>query len=759
MRKILTLLALLGAVSCARNKAQDYLDFLYESMPLPDSLTHSSLYWEENVAKTLEVREKMGWNIPEREFRHFVLPLRVNNEDLDDFRLDYADTLCSRVKGMDIARAALEINHWCHEQATYVPSDGRTLGPEALIRSGLGRCGEESVLAVSALRAAGIPARQVYTPRWAHTDDNHAWVEVWTGDGWHFMGACEPESVLDLAWFNAPVSRAMLLHTKAFGDYQGPEDVISRTSAYTEINVTKGYIPTTRTTVKVVDEKGATVEGAAIEFRIYNYAEFYCVARYLSDASGCASLDTGIGDMVIWARKGDRLGIGVARGEDNTIVLDKTVGERYSFDLDIVPPVEKALPDNSTEKQKAENSLRLAREDSIRLAHPHPKADTEGLFLSAKDRIDVSEEVLEEAREFKGEDRYVCSERIGREKLLPYRREILSSGISDSLATPSDVVRWVLDSIKLDESRNPQGLSIPPAAVWRGRIADKAARDMFFVALCRTLGFPSRLGFSGGGPQYRDGDDWITVDFGRGKEELRPKGNLHLIWNPDPLHPVKEPHQERHWSLSRIDGISPEQCWCHRNVLEDEGEELEAGYHMLVSGMRMADGSVLAHIEMFNLPAGQTTEIPLILRYSIEKPQVIGNMDAERKWLPEGAQEEVSILSSTGRGYFLLCLLGGTDEPSIHAKGDLGQISAALNDWGRPILIMGTDSPESLEHAQRGSDPDSKVYDMLASGMDVKTPPLPLIALCDSFGRIVYFSQGYNTSLGEQLSAAIAAIE
>jgi len=47
------------------------------------------------------------------------------------------------------------------------------------------------------MRAVGIPARQVYTPRWAHTDDNHAWIEVWTGDRWHFMGACEPEAVLD----------------------------------------------------------------------------------------------------------------------------------------------------------------------------------------------------------------------------------------------------------------------------------------------------------------------------------------------------------------------------------------------------------------------------------------------------------------------------------------------------------------------------------------------------------------------------------
>ena len=88
-------------------------------------------------------------------------------------------------------------------------------------------------MTVAALRAVGIPARQVYTPRWAHTDDNHAWVEAWVDGDWHFMGACEPEPVLDMGWFNASVSRAMILHTKVAGDYKGSEDVISRNPVYT----------------------------------------------------------------------------------------------------------------------------------------------------------------------------------------------------------------------------------------------------------------------------------------------------------------------------------------------------------------------------------------------------------------------------------------------------------------------------------------------------------------------------------------------
>ena len=128
--------------------------------------------------------------MPPREWRHFVLPVRVNNENLDSFRIKLYDTLRERVAGLSMTEAALEINHWCHEHVTYRPSDARTSSPLASLRTATGRCGEESTLTVAALRTVGIPARQVYTPRWAHTDDNHAWVECWTDGRWHFLGAC-----------------------------------------------------------------------------------------------------------------------------------------------------------------------------------------------------------------------------------------------------------------------------------------------------------------------------------------------------------------------------------------------------------------------------------------------------------------------------------------------------------------------------------------------------------------------------------------
>ena len=101
--------------------------------------------------------------------------------------------------------------------------------PLASVKTAYGRCGEESTFTVAALRAVGIPARQVYTPRWAHTDDNHAWVEAWADGHWYFFGACEPEPVLNLGWFNSPASRGMLMHTKVFGRYNGPEEIMLET--------------------------------------------------------------------------------------------------------------------------------------------------------------------------------------------------------------------------------------------------------------------------------------------------------------------------------------------------------------------------------------------------------------------------------------------------------------------------------------------------------------------------------------------------
>ena len=152
------------------------MTFLYAYMTVGDITDYSGEFYLSSVKASLRTRESMPWGsqIPNDVWRHFVLPVRVNNENLDNARIELGRILAPRVKGLTTEQAAVEVNHWGDEEVTYEPSDARTSAPLSTVRSAIGRCGEESTLRVSALRSVCIPARQVYTPRWAHTDDTHA---------------------------------------------------------------------------------------------------------------------------------------------------------------------------------------------------------------------------------------------------------------------------------------------------------------------------------------------------------------------------------------------------------------------------------------------------------------------------------------------------------------------------------------------------------------------------------------------------------
>ena len=353
---------------------REALEFLYAYMPLADIADYPREFHLMNVRASRRAADEMPWGkiIPEDVFRHFVLPVRVNNEHLDSARVVFYKELKDRVKSLSLRDAILEVNHWCHEKAIYMPSDARTSSPLATVRTAYGRCGEESTFLVAALRSVGIPARQVYTPRWAHTDDNHAWVEAWADGKWYFLGACEPEPVLNLGWFNAPASRGMLMHTKVFGRYEGEEEIMSVTPTYTEINVIDNYAPAAKASVTVVNADGTPVDSACVEFKLYNYAEFYTVATKYTSAGGTCGLTAGKGDMLVWASKDGCFGfakLSFGRQSELTVKLDKKKGDAFAMDIDIVPPPETANLPEVTPEQRAGNDWRLAQEDSIRNAY------------------------------------------------------------------------------------------------------------------------------------------------------------------------------------------------------------------------------------------------------------------------------------------------------------------------------------------------------------------------------------------------------
>ena len=804
------------------------MEFLYASMSSADMADYTGEFFLENVRVALRAREQMEWGerLPDDLFRHFVLPVRVNNERMDEFRMQYYDTLARRVEGLSLHDAALEVNHWCHEKATYTPADARTSSPMATILTGEGRCGEESTLAVAALRTVGIPARQVYTPRWAHTDSNHAWVEVWIDGKWYFMGACEPEPELNVGWFNQPAARAMLMHTRVWGDYHGVEDVIQKDECYTEINVIDNYAPMRKSTITVVDSEGKVIEGATVEFKIFNYGEYTTVVTLSSDEKGEVSLHMGLGDMLIWASHNGRFGFGKLQGEALTVKVDKQQGDIFEFEEDMTPPVPGDIPVNLTEEAIAANKVRLAQEDAIRLGYTSTFMTAEKCkqysareqdfligamgnwqniknfidayegeqreralallgVISRKDLRDTSLEVLQDALTqveaaplTSDYVRYVLNPRIVNEFLQPYRaaiREALSSKVGDAPSGEA-IAEWVKQNIALCDEYNPISLQTTPAGVLRLGKADRASRNSFFVAACRSFNIAARMGALSGCPQYKSGDNWIDVMLdGAVAVNQAEKGAIRTIYDPRIVPAIPTPNYYSHCSICRIeDGV----CRTIRFDSDTENDlgatadpnllaqrmTLDEGYYMLTTGNRMASGKVLARSVTFNVKGGQVQDIKMVLRPANDDVGVIGSMDAEKRYMPEGGTSEVSLLSTVGRGYFIVAVMGTTDEPTNHATRGLASIADVLEKWGRPMVILQASAEDAAKYnramlgnvkAHFGVDVDDKVRSMICDGCNASSARLPVIAICDTFGRVVYFSQGYNTSLADQLKGVI----
>ena len=665
---------------------REALEFLYAYMPLADVVDYPTSYYLDQVRATFRIREEMGWKVPEREFRHFVLPIRVNNENLDTARVAFNREIAPRVKGLSMKDAILEVNHWCHEKMTYQPSDARTSSPLASLMNALGRCGEESTFCVAALRSVGIPARQVYTPRWAHTDDNHAWVEAWADGQWHFIGACEPEPVLDLGWFNAPASRAMLMHTKVFGRYDGPEEVVLESPNYTEVNLIDNYATTARADFRVVDAAGKPVEGARVDFCIYNYAEFYPAVSKYTDADGRTFLSSGLGDLLIWASKDGAYGYAkcsFGKDKEVTVTLGQ-VPEREAFD--IVPPPENVRLPEVTPAQRAENDRRFAYEDSLRhayeatfptheqalaftqehgyghhmvfpiewsrgnwrtieafMAQAEDHARVEYLFqtLSRKDFHDIT---LENLLDSYNDQEAVIGPRVENEFLSPYKAFFGKIEQLEDLQNPQDVVTWVRSNITVLD--DPKAWSIPmsPIGVYESGVADPRSRGIFFVALARTRGIEAQKNPVNGKIQYRTDGDWLDVAFdGAGPAVAAPKGTLRLTYTPDKV--VDNPKYYSHFSLSRIENGRPRLMefdegevdmgggmdWAH---VFKKGYPLEEGRYLLVSGNRLSSGTVPVSMVFVDVVAGEETVCDLVLRASENEVPVIGSFDAETKFRP-----------------------------------------------------------------------------------------------------------------------------
>jgi hypothetical protein len=195
--------------------------------------------------------------------------------------------------------------------------------------------------------------------------------------------------------------------------------------------------------------------------------------------------------------------------------------------------------------------------------------------------------------------------------------------------------------------------------------------------------------------------------------------------------------------------------------------DIDEGNYMLVTGTRMANGSVLSNVTFFHVEAGKTTQIELVMRENTDDVQVIGSINAEASFKDAATGKDKTILATTGRGYFIVAILGARQEPTNHALRDLTQFAKEYETWGRSMVLL-FPNEQQLKNFDAGEfkglpktitygvDTNGGVTSMLVKAMNLpSSDTLPIFVIADTFGRVVFVSQGYTIGLGEQMLKVI----
>ncbi|MDO4284711.1 MAG: transglutaminase-like domain-containing protein [Eubacteriales bacterium] len=723
------------------------LQFLYGTMPLSDAgevpfevllgYVRHGLYLRSEVSRCRE--------LPEAVFLKYVLYHRVNSERITDCRRFFYEQVKERIEGLPLREAALELNYWCAEHATYQAADQRTLAPYYVYTSGSGRCGEESAFVVSVLRAAGIPARQVYAPRWAHCDDNHAWVEFLLEDGWHYMGACEPEEVTDKGWFDGAASRAVVIHTMNFTAYGEEEEraagigeeLIGRENGVYYYNRTPAYAVTKPFTVSVGKESGESAAGADVYIELLNMAEYTPVAHLTADENGEVSARLGLGTVrVRVSSEGGSAVCWINTAQTDRIALclqTSCAGDISEWqELEILASVEKILhPARQTQEQIGRNRVRLEqcakrreeravcrREEAKRVQERQTQEErAEGekstataehalrkLLLSVladKDLRDLPEEAAADAltaTRYRGSvpeeifALYLLNQRIYFEELTPYRRrilEFLSEKEADRLRLfPEEIALWADTAVRDVPELDYRTIYASPVGVLATGYANPVSRRILETAVCRALGIPARIDPVTMAVEYYDREAGRFLSLEKRDRPQEEMARLTLTGEARQLQygvhwtMARQSEENGEFETLRLEGSAQEQ-----DVREGQSLLLEPGTYRVIVTARRPDGGQRAAQRFVFLRSGEQRSLELHLP-EISLRDMFVESQIEDFALETEAGEQTTLFSFLRGHVGAAVFLEPGREPSEHVMNELRECVGKWNPQELPIVLI-----------------------------------------------------------------------
>ena len=787
------------------------LKYLYMTMPCSDMGNYSFEIFLDYAKNSVRIwHESEGVKLlPEDIYLNYVLYHRVNEEEIAPCRTLFAEEISkfmeengneTLLSGFNRKKTAIEVNYWCAQEATYHCTDDRTLSALTVYRRGNGRCGEESVFTVNAMRSIGIPSRQVYAPKWSHCNDNHAWVEIWNDGEWYFLGACEPLPILNKGWFTNASSRAMMVHSRWFDQAESGEEKIGTDGMVTMLNELSRYAAVTEFSVKVEDEEGRPVSGAEVSFQVLNYAEFSPVAEGVTGEDGTCSFTTGLGSLAVQISRDGQCECVFADTREQKqirVIFGKNAGQKDVWEaVDMIAPVDTPVnTDMPTAEQTAEGNIRLEKAAARRTAkteawvnpecekflqgcftEENTEDEEEGLLrdellnvLTEKDRTDCRAEVLEEHLRFAmpyEEElehsvfvNYVLNPRIDDEVLMKYR-EVIENTFSEEeklcfRENPASIWTEVDKRINSIPERERASVITTPAGCLKTEVGSILSKKILFVAIARTLGIPARLNPEDRSMEYRKDGRFIPV-------LPEAEKNCHIVLKAGDGTQWK---YFQNWSMAKLENGTYTSLrlggllW-KGNLLE---AHLEAGTYRITTSNRLPNGNMFAYVYYFSVDAGDKKEISMILRQA-DLEDMLENIELPEFQLrkDEDGNEAIQASELTAEGKHILMFLEESREPTEHILNEMMEQPEEFRKICSRILFV-VQSQTALKDPTISKAlsmfPEIQVYydcfadhiELLGRRMYVDHEKLPLIIVTSEKLNGIYATSGYNVGTGEML--------
>jgi hypothetical protein len=274
-------------------------------------------------------------------FLSYIAKITVSHERITAYREEMLrkglDTI--RENNPDMVDRIRATNLWCRENMVFVSTSGRTMDPLSVLnKSKTGRCGEMQVFFISACRSVGIPARPAWTPWWPHTDNNHAWTEVFVNNEWHYVENAQPDYYLDSTWFTSSINKTLLVLAKSsFPDSQ--DDVVSKSTDVSYVNSSRYYQNTRDIEFTVEYKTGQPADSALVNIFAYNFGMLRPLIGFYCDSLGKGSINIGQGGFFVTASKDsifDYLHVPFDSSSANQVLilrLDENTFTRLDFSL------------------------------------------------------------------------------------------------------------------------------------------------------------------------------------------------------------------------------------------------------------------------------------------------------------------------------------------------------------------------------------------------------------------------------------------